>query len=322
MNPEQIKKARKLIDEELKKIVESKVLDIAEMKGKILAGLEISEQEYNVADLLPLVDEMITRRYGETTAVLQEVNEKLKKDINYEDIKNTPDLEALKSEMRYDDSRVVEKLMGLAKRIKEGDANVSVIKKEIKQEILRKIPSSHSDLADIKPDDHHKEAHDLESHLGSEWKEYFERLIGGGFVDDLHKHKETGPARHGGLYNPTHYHDDIYYKKDEVLALIAAIVETDPVFAASAAAGIVAGDITNWDTAFGWGDHSTAGYLTGASISDAVYAAGWDTVGNIAPSKNAIYDKINSMYSGLLNISVGAVAPGAPSIGDLWVDTS
>jgi hypothetical protein len=37
-------------------------------------------------------------------------------------------------------------------------------------------------------------------------------------------------------------------------------VETDPVFGASAAAGIVAGDITNWNTAYGWGDHSVAGY--------------------------------------------------------------
>jgi len=37
-------------------------------------------------------------------------------------------------------------------------------------------------------------------------------------------------------------------------------VETDPVFSASAAFDIVAGDITNWDTAFGWGDHSVAGY--------------------------------------------------------------
>lgn len=38
--------------------------------------------------------------------------------------------------------------------------------------------------------------------------------------------------------------------------------ETDPVFAASDAAGIAAQDITNWNTAHGWGDHGQEGYLT------------------------------------------------------------
>ncbi|MEK9696927.1 MAG: hypothetical protein VW270_14290, partial [Candidatus Poseidoniales archaeon] len=42
------------------------------------------------------------------------------------------------------------------------------------------------------------------------------------------------------------------------------ITETDPIFTASAASGILAGDITNWNTAYGWGDHSTQGYLTSA----------------------------------------------------------
>ena len=38
--------------------------------------------------------------------------------------------------------------------------------------------------------------------------------------------------------------------------------ETDPVFVASPAFGITSGNITNWDTAFGWGNHASAGYLT------------------------------------------------------------
>lgn len=36
--------------------------------------------------------------------------------------------------------------------------------------------------------------------------------------------------------------------------------ETDPVFSASDAAGITSTDISNWDIAYGWGDHSSAGY--------------------------------------------------------------
>jgi hypothetical protein len=39
------------------------------------------------------------------------------------------------------------------------------------------------------------------------------------------------------------------------------------VFSASAAAGVTLGKITNWDTAFGWGNHATQGYLTSIPAS-------------------------------------------------------
>ena len=38
--------------------------------------------------------------------------------------------------------------------------------------------------------------------------------------------------------------------------------ETDPIFNASPAANILQSNIDNWNTAYGWGDHSSAGYLT------------------------------------------------------------
>jgi hypothetical protein len=38
--------------------------------------------------------------------------------------------------------------------------------------------------------------------------------------------------------------------------------ETDPVFAASPSAGITSTNISNWNTAYGWGNHASAGYLT------------------------------------------------------------
>ena len=47
--------------------------------------------------------------------------------------------------------------------------------------------------------------------------------------------------------------------------------ETDPVFTASAASGIVAGDLINWNEAYGWGDHSTQGYLT--TETDPIFTA-------------------------------------------------
>ncbi|MEN8121837.1 MAG: hypothetical protein ABFS35_15915, partial [Bacteroidota bacterium] len=43
---------------------------------------------------------------------------------------------------------------------------------------------------------------------------------------------------------------------------LTSFTESDPVFALSPANGIASGDITNWDNAFGWGNHASAGYLT------------------------------------------------------------
>ncbi|CAR63237.1 hypothetical protein SRSM4_040 [Synechococcus phage S-RSM4] len=43
---------------------------------------------------------------------------------------------------------------------------------------------------------------------------------------------------------------------------LTSYTETDPVFSASAASGITLTKISYWDAAYGWGDHSTQGYLT------------------------------------------------------------
>ena len=51
------------------------------------------------------------------------------------------------------------------------------------------------------------------------------------------------------------------------------ITETDPVFSASEAASITSTDTTNWDTAYGWGDHSVEGYLTSYTETDPVVGA-------------------------------------------------
>jgi len=42
----------------------------------------------------------------------------------------------------------------------------------------------------------------------------------------------------------------------------APVAETDPVYLASPAGGITTGNISNWNTAYGWGNHASAGYLT------------------------------------------------------------
>ena len=56
--------------------------------------------------------------------------------------------------------------------------------------------------------------------------------------------------------------------------------ETDPVFSSSPAGSITNTQITNWNTAYGWGNHATAGYLTSlpsrttASITSSSLAPG------------------------------------------------
>jgi hypothetical protein len=64
--------------------------------------------------------------------------------------------------------------------------------------------------------------------------------------------------------------------------------ETDPVFSASDAAGIISTDISNWDSAYGWGDHSVVGYQTATSTSYAqtliVDPNGNDTTANGGPN--------------------------------------
>lgn len=41
--------------------------------------------------------------------------------------------------------------------------------------------------------------------------------------------------------------------------------ETDPVFTASASSGITSTNISNWNTAYGWGNHASAGYASGTT---------------------------------------------------------
>jgi|TARA_B110000263_G_C15311630_1_gene513720 hypothetical protein len=51
------------------------------------------------------------------------------------------------------------------------------------------------------------------------------------------------------------------------------LAEQDPVFLASPASNVTLAKITNWDTAHGWGDHGTEGYLTSYAETDPVFGA-------------------------------------------------
>ncbi len=59
--------------------------------------------------------------------------------------------------------------------------------------------------------------------------------------------------------------DSTTYTVDLDGRYLTSYTETDPVFMASPSAGITDTNISNWNTAYGWGDHSTEGYLTSSS---------------------------------------------------------
>ena len=84
-----------------------------------------------------------------------------------------------------------------------------------------------------------------------------------------------------------------------------AYTETDPVFTQSPAAGIGNTEISNWNTAYGWGDHSTAGYLTtGTAVS----------ISDTAPVTPANGDLWWDSVTGILKIFYN------DPDGDQWVD--
>ncbi|CAB4121300.1 hypothetical protein UFOVP13_1, partial [uncultured Caudovirales phage] len=54
---------------------------------------------------------------------------------------------------------------------------------------------------------------------------------------------------------------------------LISYTETDPIFVASPAYGITSINITNWNTAYSWGNHASAGYLVSYTETDPVFVA-------------------------------------------------
>ncbi len=55
--------------------------------------------------------------------------------------------------------------------------------------------------------------------------------------------------------------------------IVSSYTETDPIYSASVAVGIGASQLTNWNTAYGWGNHASAGYLASYTETDPVFGA-------------------------------------------------
>ena len=88
----------------------------------------------------------------------------------------------------------------------------------------------------------------------------------------------------------------------DLSSYLTSYTETDPVFLAHPAYQVTAQKITNWDNAYAWGNHATAGYLTSFTETDPVFSAspaGSITLQNIT-NWNAAYGWGNHAAAGYL----------------------
>lgn len=132
------------------------------------------------------------------------------------------------------------------------------------------------------------------------------------------------------------------------------LTETDPVFRAHVSYDISETNITNWNTAHGWGDHANAGYLDGddpaanittQNITNWNDAYGWgdhsaagylSSLGSIANHSDVSLSGVSDGFtlvwqtdqfvpqavSGGTNVSISDNSPASPVNGDMWWDSS
>ena len=99
-----------------------------------------------------------------------------------------------------------------------------------------------------------------------------------------------------------------------------AIADETAAREAKPANDITSTNITNWNTAYGWGDHSVEGYLTSFTESDPIYSA-WDKSSGISITESQISDfgsyetafSKNTAFNKNFGTTSGTVAEGNDS---------
>jgi hypothetical protein len=95
--------------------------------------------------------------------------------------------------------------------------------------------------------------------------------------------------------------------------LSGGITETDPIFVASPANGITNTNISNWNTAYGWGNHASAGYLTSYTETDPVFTA-WDKDYNDLINKPTIDGSETKLTAGTNVTITGSGTAASPYV--------
>jgi hypothetical protein len=83
------------------------------------------------------------------------------------------------------------------------------------------------------------------------------------------------------------------------------------VFSASEAASITSTDTSNWDTAYGWGDHTAEGYLTSFTETDPVFSGSEaaSITSTDTSNWNTAYGWGDHAAEGYLTVAAGGTAP-------------
>jgi hypothetical protein len=164
---------------------------IESLKSAILKKAGVTKEEYELAERffdteLDLLRTKIRVGKLETKKTKWgEVEEK--PEIKPFDQSQIKDLEFSQLKHKDEDHKTI---VGNILDLKEEDRALAEKIQQTKEE-LKTIATPrirHGELLAIGKDDHHPEEHNLESHVESDWKDKFKRLIGGQRVDDLHTH--------------------------------------------------------------------------------------------------------------------------------------
>ena len=103
------------------------------------------------------------------------------------------------------------------------------------------------------------------------------------------------------------------YTPPDISSFISS--ETDPIFSASPAANITSANISNWNTAYSWGDHSIVGYLQATNTEKAnwnlAYSWGDHSSAGYLTSEVDTLDSVTGRGNTTINnISVGQLTAG------------
>ena len=88
--------------------------------------------------------------------------------------------------------------------------------------------------------------------------------------------------------------------------------ETDPVFSAHVASNILQSNINNWNTAHGWGDHGTEGYLVASNTDKSNWNAAYGWGDHNSAGYLTSYTDTNTTYN-VVDTTADGLAPQLPS---------
>lgn len=135
----------------------------------------------------------------------------------------------------------------------------------------------------------------------------------------------TGAATYSTITNnSTNWNTAYGWGNHAAAGYLTSYTETDPVFAASAAAGISAGNISNWDTAYGWGNHASAGYISSTAGNWTGTFDGIEGTAYLARSNHTgtqLASTISDFTSAVTALTVGTTTSGSAGSLAFWTGT-